>query len=445
MTSPESIRSLFLRVAPKSFFDELCQKYGLDRRDGIYTTDVVSWLMIQQWVDGKRTLSASVQSLMEDTQWLSDCKRVREDRISSRTGGYSQARQNLPPEIAADVTEHIYQQLRELMREGCEGLNRPVFLVDGTSLQLQHQPSLKKAFPAGRNQHGKNHWPVLRLVVFHDVSSGVATRPNWGPMYGKHAAGEQSLASQMLARLPPDAVVLADINFGIFGFAYAVHQSGRPMVVRMQLGRARKMLGQEPAAGMEQKVVWKASRHDRKGHPWLPPEAQLEGRLLVFQHPGNPKELVCLFTTLDLPADEIFKLYRLRWNIELDLRSLKQTIGLHQVSSKSLEMVEKELLMAISAYNLVRAAMCLAARQAEIEPRRLSFSQTQDVVRAAMPGLEQAKTEEEFQQRLDRMLRRVSQCTLPKRPNRRSYPRQVWGQGARFPPHRRNRNKQPAK
>ncbi len=434
MTSPESIRTLFGKVAPKSFFDELCHKLNFQGRDCIYTTDIVCWLMIQQWLGEKRTLSASVQSLIEEQpQRLKECKRVREDRISSRTGGYSTARKRLPKQIASEVTDHIIQQLREQMKEGWKGLNRPIFLVDGTTLQLQHKPALKKAFPAGTNQHGKNHWPVMQMVAFHDVYSGVAMRPHWGPMYGKRAVSEQTLASEALQRLPPDAVVLGDTNFGIFAFAHAVQRGGRAMVLRIQGARARKMLGQEPRAEMEQRLVWKASRDDRKKHPALPVEAQLEGRLLVFQHPHQPNEKLCLFTTLDLPAEEILAIYGLRWNMELDLRSLKRTIGLHQLSSKSLDMVEKELLMAISAYNLVRAVMCIAASQSAMEPRQLSFSQTQDVVRAALPGLEQATTDQEFQRRLDRMLRRVTECTLPRRSARRSYPREVWGQGARFP------------
>ena len=51
-------------------------------------------------------------------------------------------------------------------------------------------------------------------------------------------------------------------------------------------------------------------------------------------------------------------------------------------------MAEKELLLAIAAYNLVRAVMCLAAGRANIEPGQLSFSFVQSVVEAALPGLD---------------------------------------------------------
>lgn len=75
-------------------------------------------------------------------------------------------------------------------------------------------------------------------------------------------------------------------------------------------------------------------------------------------------------------------------------------------------MVEKELLLAVAAYNLVRAVMCLAARRANIEPRQLSFSFVQSVVEAALPSLDSASCEEEYEQRLERMLRFAAQGKL---------------------------------
>ena len=154
-------------------------------------------------------------------------------------------------------------------------------------------------------------------------------------------------------------------------------------------------------------------------------------------NPSRPDELLYLFTTLDLPVEEILGIYKLRWRVETDLRSLKRTVGLHQLSSKSPDMVEKELLLAVAAYNLVRAVMCLAARRANLTPRQLSFSFVQTVVEAALPGLDHAATDEEYQQRLDRMLRYAAQGKLPNRSRARSYPREVWGRGGHFPTRKR--------
>lgn len=441
MASPDQLQllRLFQKVAPPSFFQQLCEEQGYEFRQGIYTIGVVVWLMIWQRLQGNRGLAAAVQCLIHGGagDLVGDCKRWLQDQVSSATGGYCQARQKLPKLIVSQVSERIVEQLRTEMQEGWKGLQRPVFVIDGSTLQLRHEPELVKAFSPGCNQHGKNHWPVMRIVVFHDVFSGLALRPSWGAMYGDTAVSEQALAEQSLEGLPREAVVMGDGNFGIFAFAYAVQQSQRPMILRLTQARAQKVLGSELVEGTDRKVIWRASRWDRDAHPQLPPQAWMEGRVIVCRNPSRPDELVYLFTTLDLASQEILSIYKLRWNVETDLRSLKRTVGLHQLSSRSLDMVEKELLLAMAAYNLIRAVMCLAARRANLTPRQLSFSFVQTVVEAALPGLDHAATEEEYQRRLDRMLRCAAQGKLPNRSQRRSYPREVWGRGGHFPTRKR--------
>jgi hypothetical protein len=431
---------LFERAASPGFLYEACRKHGSSFRQGVYTTSVVMWLMIWQRLQGDRSQAAAVQYLLRggarDLQ--QECKRRTDDKISAATGSYCQARQRLSKLVVTEVIDRMVDQLRTEMQEGWEGLSRPVFLVDGSTLQLQHAPELVKAFSPGHNQHGENHWPVLQIVVFQDVFSGLALRPSWGAMYGDQAVSEQSLAGEALERLPADAVVLSDSNFGIFAFAYAVQQGQRAMILRLTQARAQKILGGELKPGIDRRVVWRASRWDREAHPQLPPGAIVEGRVLVCVNPSRPDELLYLFITLDLPAEQILAIYKLRWNVETDLRSLKRTVGLHQLNSKSLDMVEKELLTAVAAYNLVRAVMCLAARRANLVPRQLSFSFVQTVVEAALPGLDQAVTDEEYGQRLDRMLRYAAQGKLPNRSRARSYPREIWGRGGHFPTRKRN-------
>jgi hypothetical protein len=143
-----------------------------------------------------------------------------------------------------------------------------MFVADGTTLQLPHERELVKAFPPGRNQHGDNHWPTMLLLAFHDVYTGLATRPSWGAMYGKRAVSEQDLAREALQRLPADAIVLGDGNFGIFWFAHTVQQTQRPMLLRLTAARARKVrCGNRLRPGRRRKVEWRpvrgSARHTR--------------------------------------------------------------------------------------------------------------------------------------------------------------------------------------
>jgi hypothetical protein len=431
-------------AASASSIDQICQKHGCKGRRGIYSMVVVAWLMIYQRLHSKGTLSSAVQFLARQAihwQCARVGKRMREGRISTATGGYCQARRKMPKLVASDVCDHIVEQLQALMREQLPDVPRPVFLMDGTSLRLAHERELMKAFPPGRNQHGDNHWPTLRMVAFHDAQTGLAARPSWGPMYGKRAVSEQELARESLGRLPADGIIMADINFGIFWLAHTVQETERLMLLRLLPARALKVLcGKGLRVGRRRKVEWKASVFDRKAHPKLPEGAVVKGWMVACRHPGEKGEMLYFFTNLDLKPKRILALYKLRWNIETDLRSLKRTLELHQVTGKSKDMVEKEVLMAVCAYNVVRAVMYLSASRAGLRPRQLSFSVAQDAVMAAWPYLQRAQDPTEFHPEMQRLLRVVAQAKLPKRSRRRSYPREIWGRGGHFP-FRRSPNK----
>ena len=148
---------------------------------------------------------------------------------------------------------------------------------------------------------------------------------------------------------------------------------------------------------------------------------------------GSETEFLYLFTTLSVSAEEILEIYRCRWYVETDLRSLKNTIRLHHLTAKSNAMMEKELLIAITAYNIVRAVMGWAAQQAGNSPRSLSFSQVQDVVEAALPVLAAAESLQEYALAFQYMLDTAAHFRLPTRSHRRAYPRLIWGHHRSFP------------
>lgn len=438
MTSPQENQAwvCFQEIASKSDFAGLIVQHQLGMRQRVYGLATVMGLMIWQRLHGGASLAAAVLALPE--------RRRSGKAISLATGAYCPARQRVPTLVVQQVSDDVFERLRKQ----APAPPRPVFIVDGTTLRLEQAPELVEAFPPGHNQHRKNHWPVLRLVAFHDAHAGLAARPTWGPMYGAAAVSEQHLAEQGLTRLPADAVVLGDANFGIFAFAYAVQHSQRPAVLRLTKSRASKILGPAPDKAGRRKVLWTPSRQERKAHPDLPAAAQVEGWVAVCKHPlrrslGSTDKLY-LFTTLDQSAKQTLALYKLRWNIETDLRSWKRTVDLHHIHSRSVEVMENELLLAVTAYNLVRTVMLQAARRSDRPAREFSFAHVQAAVQLALPGLEQACTHRQRQQLMRELVEVAVPLTLPKRKRKRpSYPRQVWGRGGTFPPHPRPQQVQP--
>lgn len=87
-----------------------------------------------------------------------------------------------------------------------------------------------------------------------------------------------------------------------------------------------------------------------------------------------------LVTTLLCPRKvcktALGELFRQRWNVELDLRAIKTTLQMAELSCNTPQMNEKELWVHFLAYNLIRLLMAQAAANAAVHPRQLSFKHT---------------------------------------------------------------------
>jgi Transposase DDE domain len=79
-------------------------------------------------------------------------------------------------------------------------------------------------------------------------------------------------------------------------------------------------------------------------------------------------------------------LYEKRWGVEVNLRYLKQTLGMDILRCETWRGVWKELLVFVIIYNLVRRVMLEASRQQGEEPERISFVDALRWLREARPG-----------------------------------------------------------
>jgi hypothetical protein len=107
------------------------------------------------------------------------------------------------------------------------------------------------------------------------------------------------------------------------------------------------------------------------------------------QHAGFPDEItvrevkvehqVLVTTLLDhrkVTKNDLSALYARRWNVELDLRNLKTSMGMDVLSCQTPQMNEKQLWVHLLAYNVMRLLMAQAACSAGVDPRDLSFKHT---------------------------------------------------------------------
>jgi hypothetical protein len=274
---------------------------------------------------------------------------------------------------------------------------------------------------------------VVRIVVLHDVDTGLAERPYWGPMHGPQAVSEQALAEQATKHVPAGSVIIGDRNFGIFSVAYHAQRQGHEVIIRLTAVRAKKLAGGAISEEIDRPVEWQTSRWDGKKNRTWPADASVSGRLIARQvGRGKQKQWLYLFTTRSESAEQIMSCYGKRWLIETDLRNLKQTVRLQHLPVQSTDMAEKELLVAVLAYNLVRTIMYLAVERSGGDPRQLSFTYARNIVLDGCPKLLAARGEKRRQQELDGIIDLVGRCKLPLRKKRRSFPRTVWSRGFRF-------------
>lgn len=278
----------------------------------VYTPLVVMWLLVVQRLHGAAPLEAAVLELLQGLPasfWPRPCKRIRDWQghgkpLSSNTGAYNQARQALSLSVVQQSCDRIFDQLVNRMVPCGAEAARSVFVLDGSSMRMPHTSPLTERFPPGSNQYGEGHWPVMRVLVAHELRTGLAMRPEWGPMYGADAVSEQHLLERAIGRLPGGATVIGDSNFGVFSVAFAAAKTEHPLLLRLTESRAQRLAGGPLHDGTDRPLLWKPTRQDRNNHPELPSDAQVSGRLIVSRvQPDNGAEpfLLALFTTLPDP------------------------------------------------------------------------------------------------------------------------------------------------
>jgi Transposase DDE domain len=131
---------------------------------------------------------------------------------------------------------------------------------------------------------------------------------------------------------------------------------------------------------------------------WMSAEAYaaLPGSIIVRElryqitQPGCRTREVTLVTTLldreQYPAIELAELYGQRWQIETNLRHLKQTLRMDVLRTKTVLGVQKELAMFALVYNLIRLVMLRAAERQDVPPERISFTDAMRWLRHVRAG-----------------------------------------------------------
>jgi Transposase DDE domain len=343
-------------------------------REAIWTPVLTLWAFLSQVISPDGSCRLTVDRVLA---WLVS----RGERpCSPKTDPYCKARQRLPESLLRRLVRETGKGLHDLSPATWLWKGRRVKIADGTTVSMPDTPANQAAYPQSAAQQPGLGFPIARLVVVFCLACGTVLDAALGRYQGKQQ-GENSQLRTLEQALEPGDVLLADRYYGGWFDIAWWQQRGVDVVVRLHQ-RRRCDLRRGRRLGRDDHVVaWaKPARPDwmdEATYRGLPDELELrEVRVQVQQRGFRTRVFVVVTTLLEArayPAKELAVLYRLRWQAELDLRSLKVTLGMDVLRCQSPAMVRKEVWAHLLAYNLIRGVMAQAAEELGCDPRELSF------------------------------------------------------------------------
>ncbi|MBW7895748.1 MAG: IS4 family transposase [Opitutaceae bacterium] len=361
----DGLAALVARFVPTSGFA------GVGQRDRVFTP----WITFCAFLGQVLQRGASCRDAVRRVQaWhLAAGTAVK---VDGETGGYCQARGRLPLPVLRTAFDRLVQLCDTRARQADLWQGRTVKIVDGCGLSMPDTAANRKAFPYAGGQQNGCGFPTGQLVGLFSLATGHLVKfvvSSW-------KAHEAPLTRQLVGWVHQGEVLLADRAFSNWGLISLFQRKGVDVVMRLH--QARKT-----GTG---RVQWR--KPQRQG-PWeknlwneLPQSLELRVVRFRVETPGFRTEHIAVVTTLldetKYPNAAIAELFRLRWQVEINFRDIKTTLGLDVLRTQTPAMIDKEIQLQAIAYNLVRLLMLEAARQHDVPPTRLSFKGTVSTLRA---------------------------------------------------------------
>jgi Transposase DDE domain len=390
------------------------------RRWSLWTPAVTLWAFLWQVLSPDQSCRQVVAHVV---MAFALARQAEDDTVN--TGNYCKARAQLPAALLEELTLHVGDGLEQAAPAPWRWRGRRVELVDGSTSTLEDTPENQQAFPQPRTQKQGLGSPILRWVVLISLATAAVQGLSYGPYLGKQT-GEPALLRQMLHCLRRGDVLLADRFYCSYLLIALLGGRGVDVVARKHQCRQTDY-GQAQRLGPDDYLVaWSkpAQRPDwlaQELYDALPATLQLRELRVEVHQPGfRVRELVVVTTLLDArayPAEEIAELYRQRWQVELDIRSLKVTLGMDRLVCRTPSMVAKEIWAHLLAYNLVRKVAAQVAALAHSQPRAVSFKATKQVLLGAWSPLTGASGEE-YAPLAKALLRALRKEKVGQRPDR---------------------------
>jgi hypothetical protein len=312
---------------------------------------------------------------------------------------YCEARKRLPVAALASMVEKSCVDCSRYNKEEDMWCGRRVFVADATSACTPDTPVLQKIWPQPSAQKKGCGFPTVKLLGLMNLATGMILHLALMSLN----VHEMSQLPGLKVMLQAGDVLLADRGFCSFWHLAILLKSSVDAVFRMHQRQIVDFTPNRPHRGKFFKRGIPTSHYVRRlGHEdqvvkWVKPETkpdwmsdeeyaaipqEVEVRELRYHiiAKGRRTRVVTIVTTLldpmRYPKREIARLYGLRWEAETNFRHLKTTMKMEQLKCKDVDGAVRELIIYVLVYNLIRAAMSMAADRQGADPNRISFIDT---------------------------------------------------------------------
>jgi hypothetical protein len=421
----------FAELLPAELIHRTARRLGVCFRDRLYTPAVTLLTFLSQVLDHDHSCRQAVARLLA---WRSSCG-LRP--CSPDTGAYCKARARLPEELLRQLARECGRRAAGQAPPAWLWKGRHVKVADGSGLSMPDTPANRKAYPKSKELPAGVGFPLLRLVVVFSLAVGTALEAALGPRCGK-GHGEQSLFRGLWEQFQAGDVLLGDRLFGDFFTLARARDRGVDVVTRPAAGREALRFRGRRADNLP--VCWVKPQRPgwlgRREYDRLPRHLHLRAARVLVRQPGfRAKRLVLVTTLTDAAAvsgADLADLYRRRWQAELHLRALKQSLQMDILRGRSPGLVRKEVWAHLLVYNLVRQVMAQAAAAAGARAEAVSFTGAVQTLNAFWPQLRAPGTAEEAQALWGVLLWAVGEHRVGQRPDRYE-PRAVKRRPKHFP------------
>lgn len=345
--------------------------------DAIYTPQITLWALLSQTLfkDEQRACTAAV------TRVVTLLESLGQPSPSGNTGAYCRARAKVPVPVVQRLTREVADRCeRDVPREWLWH-GRHVKLLDGSTCSMPDTEENQAEYPQHTAQQPGLGFPIARLVVLLSLATALVSDLALGPYSGKET-GETALFRELLARLSPGDIVLADRYFCSYFMLCLLRMAKVDCLTRLHQQRTADFRRGRRLGDGDHVVVWPRPARpqwmDQATYDQMPESLEVREVEVHVTQPGFRVESLVVVTTLTdarrYTYENLAELYHKRWLAELDIRAIKITMGLDVLRSKSPEMVRREIWCCLLAYNLIRQTMLAAAVEAGCSPRQMSFT-----------------------------------------------------------------------